>query len=83
MASQSVQKNQLFEELMNSVSEMKKNYSEKMHKDLMGLERSIKRHIQIDKDWEDFKVRFENLHTGFFDKILERESSLTGNDLKL
>ena len=78
-----VQKNQLFEELMNSVSEMKKTSSENTHKDLSGLERSIKRHIQIDKDWEDFKIRFENLHTGFFDKILERESALTGNDLKL
>lgn len=78
-----VQKNQLFEELMNSVSEIKKSSSEENKKGLNGMERAIKRHIQIDKDWEDFKMRFENLHTGFFDKILARESSLTGNDLKL
>lgn len=78
-----VQKNQLFEELMNSVSEMKKNTSDETRKGLIGMERTIKRHLQIDRDWEDFKMRFENLHTGFFDKILEREASLTGNDLKL
>lgn len=78
-----VQKNQLFEELMNSVSEMKKSTSDETRKGLIGMERTIKRHLQIDRDWEDFKMRFENLHTGFFDKILEREASLTGNDLKL
>lgn len=78
-----VQKNQLFEELMESVSEIKEKSSDGTRKSLLGMERTIKRHIQIDKDWEDFKMRFENLHTGFFDKILTRESSLTGNDLKL
>ncbi len=78
-----VQKNQLFEELMNSVSDIKKNASDDTRKGLVGMERSIKRHLQIDRDWEDFKMRFENLHTGFFDKILEREASLTGKDLKL
>ena len=78
-----VQKNQLFEELMNSVSDLKKNTTDETRKGLIGIERTIKRHLQIDKDWEDFKIRFENLHSGFFDKILERESTLTGNDLKL
>ena len=78
-----VQKNQLFEELMNSVSEMKKSSSGDNNKVLLGMERTINRHLQIDKDWEDFKLRFENLHSRFFDKILEREPSLTGNDLKL
>ncbi|WP_436516859.1 tetratricopeptide repeat protein [Ekhidna sp. To15] len=78
-----VQKNQLFEELMNSVSTMKKSTSDDTRKGLIGMERTIKRHLQIDRDWEDFKMRFENLHTGFFDKILEKEASLTGNDLKL
>ncbi|WP_462248788.1 tetratricopeptide repeat protein [Ekhidna sp.] len=78
-----VQKNQLFEELMDSVSEMKKSSSGDNSKVLLGMERTINRHLQVDRDWEDFKLRFENLHSGFFDKILEREPSLTGNDLKL
>lgn len=78
-----VQKNQLFDELMDSVSEMKQNSSDESRKILLGMERTINRHLQIDRDWEDFKMRFENLHTGFFDKILAREPSLTGNDLKL
>lgn len=78
-----VQKNQLFEELMNSVSEMKKLTSDDTRNGLISMERTIKRHLQIDRDWEDFKMRFENLHSGFFDKILAKESTLTGNDLKL
>ena len=78
-----VQKNQLFEELMHSVKVVKKKATEGARKDLIGMEKVIKRHLQIDRDWEDFKLRFENLHTGFFDRLTTHESSLTGNDLKL
>ena len=78
-----VQKNQLFEELTTSIKDAKKNSPDDLRKDLIVMERTVKKHLQIDKDWEDFKLRFENLHSGFFDKILGKESSLTGNDLKL
>ncbi len=78
-----VQKNQLFEELTSSIRHAKKNSPDALRKDLIVMERTIKKHLQVDKDWEDFKLRFEHLHTGFFDKILSKESSLTGNDLKL
>ncbi len=78
-----VQKNQLFEELMDSVQHTKKHSSSEIRKELIGMERTIKKHLQVDRDWEDFKLRFENLHSGFFDKILGHEPSLTGNDLKL
>ncbi|MEO9485068.1 MAG: tetratricopeptide repeat protein [Ekhidna sp.] len=78
-----VQKNQLFEELMTTVSAIKKISSDEIRKEIINMDRTIKRHLQVDKDWEDFKLRFGNLHTGFFDKILAQEPTLTGNDLKL
>ncbi|MFK7952460.1 MAG: tetratricopeptide repeat protein [Ekhidna sp.] len=78
-----VQKNQLFEELISSIQKIKKKPSEDIKSDLLGVERIVKRHLQVDRDWEDFKLRFENLHSGFFDKLLSRNSSLTNNDLKL
>ena len=78
-----VQKNQLFEELIDSVSLLKKKSKDDVRKDLIGMEKVIKRHLQVDKDWEDFKLRFENLHSGFFDDLIKQAPSLTNNDLKL
>lgn len=78
-----VQKNQLFEELISSIQEIKRKPSESISKDLLGVERVVKRHLQVDRDWEDFKLRFENLHSGFFEKLLGQAPSLTNNDLKL
>lgn len=78
-----VQKNQLFEELISTIQGIKKAPSDNIKKDLTGIERVVKRHLQVDRDWEDFKLRFENLHSGFFEKLREKSPSLTNNDLKL
>ena len=78
-----VQKNQLFEDLNTSIAEIKKTSSDTDRKTLIGMERIIKKHLQIDRDWEDFKVRFENLHSGFFDHLLKDNPALTSNDLRL
>lgn len=77
------QKNQLFEDLMGMVKSLKEKSGETYKKDLVGMERAINKHIQIDKDWDDFKLRFESVHKGFFDKLLQKQPALTGNDLKL
>lgn len=78
-----LQKNQLFEELTELIADLKKRSSSDVRKDLISMERTVKKHLQVDKDWEDFKLRFENLHSGFFDSLLKHQPSLTGNDLKL
>jgi tetratricopeptide (TPR) repeat protein len=78
-----VQKNQLFEELISTIKEIKRKPSSNVNKDLLGIEKVVKRHLQVDRDWEDFKLRFENLHSGYFEKLLEQTRSLTNNDLKL
>lgn len=78
-----VQKNQLFEDLISTIQEVKKKPSDNLKRDLLDIEKVVKRHIQVDRDWEDFKLRFENLHTGFFEKLKQQSSSLTNNDLKL
>lgn len=78
-----IQKNQLFEELISTIQSLKKKHTTNVNKDLTGVEKVVKRHLQVDRDWEDFKLRFENLHSGFFEKLLEATPSLTNKDLKL
>lgn len=78
-----IQKNRLFEELIESIQEIKKRSSDQVRKDLIGIEKTVKKHIQVDNDWKDFKLRFENVHQGFFDRLHEKFPSLTNNDLRL
>lgn len=78
-----VRKNKLFEDLIESIQEIKKRSSSAVNKDLITLEKTVKKHIQVDQDWEDFKLRFENVHQGFFDKLHKKFPSLTNNDLRL
>ncbi|MEP5613683.1 MAG: tetratricopeptide repeat protein [Cyclobacteriaceae bacterium] len=78
-----VQKNRLFEDLIESIQEIKKRSTNEVSKDLTSIEKTVKKHIQVDQDWEDFKLRFENMHQGFFDHLHEKFPSLTNNDLRL
>ncbi len=78
-----VRKNRLFEELVELIKEIKKRSSVEVNKDLITIEKTVKKHIQVDQDWEDFKLRFENVHQGFFDKLHEKFPALTNNDLRL
>lgn len=78
-----VQKNRLFEDLIESIQEIKKRSTTEVNKDLIAIEKTVKNHIKVDQDWQDFKLRFENVHKGFFDKLHETFPSLTNNDLRL
>ena len=78
-----VQKNKLFEDLIESIQEIKKRSEPEVKKDLAGIEKIVKRHIKVDEDWNDFKMRFEHVHKGFFDQLHEKFPSLTNNDLRL
>lgn len=78
-----VQKNRLFEDLIESIQEIKKRSTPEVNKNLIAIEKTVKSHIKVDQDWQDFKLRFENVHKGFFDKLHETFPSLTNNDLRL
>jgi tetratricopeptide (TPR) repeat protein len=77
-----VQKNEILEEVKESVELIIKkpdNQAEHFKK----LSRIIDYGFTLDKDWEDFKLYFEDVHTDFFTKLRERYPDLGGADLKL
>ncbi len=43
----------------------------------------INQHIDPDLNWKKFRVNFDEVHPGFFDKLHNEYPSLTDNDLKL
>ena len=45
--------------------------------------REIDSNINLDEQWEQFKLHFESVHTGFFARLMEHYPALTQNELKL
>lgn len=77
------QKNQLFETVAEEIDQVKKKAEPAMIRQLNELQKTISSHAEVDRDWEDFNIRFQNIHEGFFDKLNEICPSLTPNELRL
>jgi DNA-binding CsgD family transcriptional regulator len=47
-----------------------------------AVQQAIRSHISSDQDWEDFKLHFEAVHSGFFERLKARQPRLTPYDLR-
>ncbi|QZE13040.1 tetratricopeptide repeat protein [Halosquirtibacter laminarini] len=69
-----------------NVQDKLKEYIRSKNKDvdeLHKLVREINEFINLDKDWENFKLHFESVHEGFFRRLKELYPGLTQDELKL
>jgi tetratricopeptide (TPR) repeat protein len=78
-----LQKNQLMQEMSPLIKEISKESSNEQRKQLKSILSLIRRNLHLDKDWDLFKLYFEQLNANFYDKLLAINKSLTSNDLKL
>jgi len=78
-----IQKNDLFQQLNEKIEALKTATPKQKDKLILELKRTIKQNINIDKNWEDFKRFFEEVHTSFTQKLKEIHPDLSGNDLKI
>jgi len=78
-----VQKSKLFNELKEKIETLKEATPKQQESIIRELNRVIKQHINIDRNWEDFKRYFEDVHTGFIETLKEKHSDLSSNDLKI
>lgn len=78
-----IQKNELIQELKEAIQQLMKSAEAGMRKDLNKMIRLIDNTLGVDKDWENFKVFFEQVHQDFFDQLKVQYPELTGSDLKL
>jgi hypothetical protein len=77
-----VQKNETLKEVKESVELLMKKpdtHSENYKK----LSRTIEFGLTLEKDWDDFKMYFQEVQTDFFPKLKERFPDLSASDLKL
>jgi len=78
-----IQKNELMEELKESINQLKKLSDQEVSKQLNILNRLVDSSFNIDKDWEDFRLHFEQVHQDFFKLLKERCPELSSGELKL
>ena len=50
---------------------------------LNPLKKVVESNYQIDKEWDDFKLRFEEVHSGFFEQLKATFPELSNSDLRL
>ena len=76
-------KNELLQQLQDQTNLAKTASPKEQNKLIDQLSRTIKQHVNIDRDWEDFKRFFEEVHIDFHKKLQEKHPDLSSNDLKI
>jgi hypothetical protein len=77
-----VQKNKMLEEVKESVELLLKK-PDQNSEHFKKLSRIIEFGFALDKDWDDFKMYFQEVQTDFFPKLKEKFPELSTADLKL
>ncbi len=78
-----IQKNEALENLKKSVEEIRKLPEDQLKGKLNSIINTVNYSFSLDKDWESFRVHFEQVHRGFFENLLRNFPDLTPNDLKI
>ncbi|MCD8739143.1 tetratricopeptide repeat protein [Mucilaginibacter roseus] len=78
-----IRKNQLLDELKEKLKNMIKDDKRDQRRELHKLLNMIQLNSNQDKNWEDFRIVFEQVHDKFFDTLKEHPAGLTSSDMRL
>ena len=78
-----VQKNSIMEELKSSINTVVKDADGQVAKRLNGLKRLVDYSFNLDKDWEEFRMHFEQVHKDFFTELMDQYPNLTPSECRL
>ena len=76
-------KNELFNELLSQLNKLQNATSKSQSKLLAEIKTKIKSHLNSDKEWDDFKRYFEEVHVDFYSRLKDGHPDLSPNDLKI
>jgi len=77
-----MQKNKMLKNLISEIDDIIKHAKPEVKTELNKIKRHIKQSVKNDKEWEAFKLYFEQINEGFFDKLVAINSSLNIYDLR-
>lgn len=78
-----IQKSKLLEELGEVVNEVKSSKESSVQGHVQKLNKLIASSGDIDRDWEEFRYRFEQIHPQFFTNLKKEYPEITSSELKL
>lgn len=78
-----IQKNEALENLKKSVEEIRRLPDDQLKGKLNSIINTVNYSFSLDKDWDSFRIHFEQVHKGFFENLLRKYPDLTPNDLKI
>lgn len=77
-----IRKNELLEEIKKELVELESSSTVDSSK-IRRIKQKANSNANMDKDWQDFKTHFEQVHTGFFKNLKARHGNLTSGELRL
>jgi len=78
-----IQKNKMLSQLKESLWEIVQTDSRDTKKKLKQLVNFIGNGLSFDKDWQEFKTIFEQVHEDFFEKLKANYPNLTSTEIRL
>ena len=83
MATIDFQKSALLNELLEQVGRLDRITNYVYATDINEIQKKLKSQLNLDKSWDNFKIQFEEVYTGFFEKLDKLFSNLSTNERKL
>ena len=77
-----IQKNEMLRDMRAQLEEIVKTTEGAPHSSLKKLLKTIDESFRLDKDWEEFKLYFEQIYTGFYAKLKVSYPDLTNQELR-
>ena len=76
------QKNESLIQLFEEFDRLQKEADPEMRQKIRKLKQVINRNLNLDEDWNNFKMYFNQVHHGFLDRLKSNFSELTSHDLR-
>jgi tetratricopeptide (TPR) repeat protein len=78
-----IQKNEVMENVKESLKELEKQGDDQMNRKVNHIQKQLKASFHIDRSWDNFRMTFENIHSGFFSSLIRYCPKITQNEMKL
>lgn len=75
-------KNQLLLLAIHEIEQRRNDFKIRNREAMDLLLAKLRANVHIEKEWDSFKLHFENVHPEFFSRLLEHSPSLTPDDLR-
>jgi len=77
-----LQKNKILEDISGLIENINPDGNKKTRQQLSEIKNIIRQNMNMDDEWEKFKLHFENVHPDFFRRLLDDYPALSQNELK-